>query len=327
MRKRRSNLRDLAEYALARASHGLLRLFPVRLTAWLARRLAGPCAYLLLAGRRRCGRENLRRALPGSIDEIKPGLLLRRVFANLALVAVEFFLYPRWVRGAAPWWEVSPESQTVLDNLQLRVGGIIFVTAHLGNWELLGAVGHALGLPVHSVARRLDNRLLDRWIDAQRREIGHAILTKHGCISAMIGLLQSGANTAQLVDQRAGRHGIAVDFFGLPASTTRAPALLALRTGCPIVPVCMVRQGGNFRFKIHFGEPIYPKPGATIVDETRRMTQCYTVALERWIGRYPDQWLWLHRRWKTPPHSVRHPGKRGLGDNESGRLFDAVHSQ
>ncbi|HEY3131183.1 MAG TPA: lysophospholipid acyltransferase family protein [Acidobacteriota bacterium] len=301
LKNRRSEFRDLLEYLSARVLYAGFTALPPTAAAVFARNVAASLLRWSLIERRRLGRENLALALASSYTEQEREKILRGVFEHIALTATEFFLFPpRPDRRECPI-AVSGESERNLAGLRKRGGGVIFVTGHLGNWEVLGATaGASFGFPIQSIARRLDNRHLDRWVERRRKAFGQTVVTKEGSVGELIRTIRRGGNVAYLVDQDAHREGVFVDFFGIPASSTRAPALLSIRTGAPIVPVCAVRER-PFCFTLHLSETIYPRTNTPISEEIPRITQQYTSALENWIRRYPDQWLWLHRRWKTRP--------------------------
>ncbi len=233
--------------------------------------------------------------------------LLREVYRNLFRTVAEIFLLRRRVR-ASNWREyVEVENIDAAVDVLTRGRGCTMVTGHLGNWEFLGHVLSHIGIESRVLARALDNPLLDRYILGVRESGLQRIVLKRGSGAVVEEALARGEFVSILVDQDAGRKGAFVPFFGRPASTWRSPALLSQKTGAPILPGCCVRTGKGLEFKVIVGEPVEPDPAATDVSaETLRITAAFTAQLEGWVRAYPEQYLWLHRRWKTSP------GRRSL---------------
>ncbi|MFN0104736.1 MAG: lysophospholipid acyltransferase family protein [Bryobacteraceae bacterium] len=180
--------------------------------------------------------------------------------------------------------------------------GVLFATLHLGAWEL-SAFSHALlAEPMHVVVRPLDNPLLDAFVKARRASSGNVILGKKEAARGIFRALKDNGAVGILVDQNVGLdEGIFVDFFGRKACVSPAFAKLAARTGAAVIPGYAIWSPGERRFVLRFDEPV-GITGNTLID-----TQRIQAALERAIRAYPDQWLWIHRRWKTRP-----PGEEPL---------------
>jgi KDO2-lipid IV(A) lauroyltransferase len=174
------------------------------------------------------------------------------------------------------------------------------MTAHYGNWELLGAfVGHRVG-GVAYVFPAQSNRGTDDRINETRRRLGVELIPMEQGMRRALRRLLEGGHVGMLPDQDARKLGIHVPFFGRPASTLTGPARLAIRAGCPIYFALLDRVApGRFRGKsIAWIEPI---PGAEEEAELVRITTAINAALEAAVRQRPDQWYWIHRRWKTPP--------------------------
>jgi len=191
---------------------------------------------------------------------------------------------------------------------------VVFVTAHLGNWEAVGIVLGHLGIETYAIARRLDNPLLNRWCHQVRECRRQHIVYKRGAVRAMSELLRDGAKLAFLIDQNAGRKGEFCDFFGRKASTTSLPATLAQRIGAPILPGFAVRTGEGFHFKVEVCEPIYPADYAHLParEAIAQMTAASTRCVESAVRRYPEQWTWMHRRRKTRPPGESNRSERAM---------------
>ncbi len=176
----------------------------------------------------------------------------------------------------------------------------IFVTAHLGNWDFAGALLALLSPPFYAVARPLDNPFLERYLGGLRKKLGLETVPKRGAIKKLLSLLRSGANVGIVADQNAPNDHIFVPFLGRKAATIRTPALLAVKTRTPIIPVCLVREK-VLRYRLLLGKPIIPEEKCSQDEEVARMTLAFTRQFEMWVRAFPHQWLWTHRRWKTRP--------------------------
>jgi KDO2-lipid IV(A) lauroyltransferase len=178
---------------------------------------------------------------------------------------------------------------------------MIFLSGHYGNWEMAGYLFGLYGYPTYSVARTLDNPYLERYLRAFRERTGQHLIPKKGGYDQMLEVLQSGRVLSMLADQDAGPRGLFVDFFGRPASTHKAIALLAIEHQTPIVVGVARRLGTEFKYEIRCEEIIEPTELDGSTDDVLLLTQRYTSALERLIRQDPSQYLWLHRRWKHQP--------------------------
>ena len=179
-----------------------------------------------------------------------------------------------------------------------QAGGCIFVTPHLGNWELLPYVSALIGIPLAIVVRPLDNPYLERAVYSSRIASGQVMLPKTNAMFALERLLRKGRSVGMLPDQSTGR-GLRVKFFGVDATVTPIPALLALRHERPVVVVAACRTNDPYNFEGFVSDPIWPDPGR--VDERtdiERISREINLKMEEIIRRYPEQYLWMHNRWK-----------------------------
>jgi KDO2-lipid IV(A) lauroyltransferase len=175
------------------------------------------------------------------------------------------------------------------------------VTGHFGNWEMGGYVLGLLGFHTYAIARRLDNPHLDHFLNGFRERQGQTILDKNDDYDQMVQVLAAGGILATLGDQDAGPRGLFVDFFGRPASTHKAVALFALQYQVPMLVIGVPRRDGWLRYENVVADVILPEDYANLPDAVRGMTQRFTTALEGLARRSPEQYFWLHRRWKHPP--------------------------
>ncbi len=183
---------------------------------------------------------------------------------------------------------------------------VIVLGGHFGNWEVSTATFGLFGMPMGIVGRSLDNPLLDAWFAKARQATGHRLIDKRGAAPQMVAMMEAGGNLGLLCDQDAGRKGMFVDFFGRPASTFKSIALMALQYKAIIIVGYGLRLPDDFinsrwaRFEIGCEEVIDPLL-VEADDEIREITQRFTSALERAVRRAPEQYFWVHRRWKSEP--------------------------
>jgi KDO2-lipid IV(A) lauroyltransferase len=192
---------------------------------------------------------------------------------------------------------------------------VLVLGGHFGNWEVSTATFGLFGMPMGIVGRSLDNPLLDAWFAKSRQATGHRLIDKRGAAAEMVALMEAGGNLGLLCDQDAGRKGLFVDFFSRPASTFKSIALMALEYKAIIVVGYGLRLPDDFvnsrwaRFEIGCEEVIDPLT-LEADDEIREITQRFTSALERAVRRAPEQYFWVHRRWKSQPReSTKRPSR------------------
>jgi KDO2-lipid IV(A) lauroyltransferase len=270
---------------------------PPRLGAWAGRR-AGDLAWLLLSGRRRVVLENLRRAF-GNRPAAELGRIGRGSFQHLGMTAAE--LCAAAFRAPGPLLaRVELGGLEHLDAALARGRGALVVSAHYGNWEILPACIVGAGHRGAVVVRVQGHPLLEALVTRARRKGGYALIDKRQGLRAILGTLRDGGVVGMLLDQNATRaEGLFVPFFGHPASTSRGLALIARRSGAPVLPAFIRRTApGRHRLEI---EPPLPEGG-----DAAALTARVNAAIEAAIRRAPEQWLWMHRRWRTRPAAV-HP--------------------
>jgi len=226
--------------------------------------------------------------------------LTREVFENMGISLFEIMRMP-WLRRADfERGYVTCEGSEVLDKALARGKGIILLTAHLGNWELLSTWCAIMGYEMDVVVREMDNPLVARLMKWLRTCHGHHIVLKNRAMRRLLKTLAGGGIVAILLDQNVARvEGVFVDFFGHPACTNKGPAMLAAVSGAAVIPTFISRKNGKHIIRIgpeiklcHEGDK---KTDA--LENTRR----FTAAIEEAIRRNPGQWFWVHRRWKTKP--------------------------
>ena len=284
------------EAALARGALALLRALGPERASNLGGAVARTIGALLPVSR--VADANLRRAMP-ELDAVARRRIVRGVWENLGRTVGEMPHIPslRQNTPSGPGWEMVGE-ETLIE-LAAKGGPVIFVSGHIGNWEMLPPAAAAYGMPVSGMYRAAANPLIDEMIGALRRQaIGADVpMFPKGATGARGALahLARGGYLAMLADQKM-NDGIEARFFGLPAMTASALAALALRFRCPVVPA-HVERIGPARFRLICEPPLpLPDSGDRQAD-IRQLTQQVNDALERWIRERPESWLWLHRRW------------------------------
>jgi KDO2-lipid IV(A) lauroyltransferase len=276
----------------------IARVFPRRARLGLGRSLG----RLLAAADRRhvaIARDNLRRAFP-AWDEAAILGTAQSVYAHFGAVLLDLF----WLQGrtrADLEGLVEFDGIEHLHHAEAAGRGLLFPTAHFGNWEVAGIAHGALVRPLHVIARPLDNPLLDRRLTALRTQSGNSIIYKRQALPSVLRVLRSNGAVALLIDQNVVEtEGVFVEFFGRPACTTPVVAALHLKTRCAVVPSRAVLLP-NGRYRVIFGPPLEWQPTGDRSADLVGMTQALTRRVEGWVREAPEQWLWMHRRWKTQP--------------------------
>jgi KDO2-lipid IV(A) lauroyltransferase len=281
------------------AAFRLLGLVP-RIWAFRVGNLLGHIIFLADRKHRGIVLSNLSHAFG---NEKKPGeirLLARQVFRNLGQILFEMGWSWRLNREDFPkHFRIVGLSN--LANAFKKNRGVLALTAHVGNWELLTNIGAMIDYPLSIVVRPLDFEPLDRFFEGFRTRFGGKLIPTKYSMRMVMRSLNNKDMVAMLMDQNVDWYdGTFVDFFGRLACTNKGMALLALKTGAPVIPVFLVRD--QMGFVAEFGPEV---PLARTGDKTKDVetnTHRYNKVLESFIRRYPDQWFWVHQRWKTRPY-------------------------
>lgn len=285
---------NAVEFAAFHAARLALAVLPEGL-ARAAGRTAGRAMWTLMPSRSRQAAENARRAL----GEDGPAVA-KRSFSHFGEIAVEM---ARARRTYTPeGWRDRVEFQG-LENIDAALAmkkGVLIVGAHLGNWEIAGWMTALIGYPVNTVTQKQRNPHVHAWLERWRRSTGQRTIPKDGALREAIRALRRNELVAMLTDQDARKEGIWVEFLGASASTHRAPGLLSVRQGVPIVTFAAPRIEPR-RYRIAFDPPFVAEATGDSEEDVRRVTARIAASLEAHIRRWPDQWLWAHRRWKTRP--------------------------
>ncbi|MGB6725920.1 MAG: lysophospholipid acyltransferase family protein [Terracidiphilus sp.] len=298
-------MRENIEYWLVVAVARALGVLPRR----LARLWAGGLAFAVywLFGRlRRVGETNLKLALPELSSKTK-GKILRRVYIHLGWQLVEFCRMTHYTPENNRNW-MRTEGLEHYQAAQARGKGVLVITGHLGAWEVSSFYHSLMGHPMGMVIRRLDNRKLDAYVNRIRCLHGNFVLPKDDFGRGLLTAMHEGGTVGILMDTNmTPPQGVFVNFFGIPACTATGLAHVARKTGAAVLPGFMVWEDAEKRYVLRFGPQIEIPRTESTSDDIVNGTQLCNDAIESWIRRYPDQWLWIHRRWKTRP-----PGEAGL---------------
>jgi len=300
MAKPRNKYVDLIVYIALRLMAMMMQMFDVRAN-YVTATILGDLMYRFDRRHRRLAVEHLRRSFP-DWPEQKLHHVARESMKSMACMAMEFMFTTRLI--APGTWRRHIVLNNTAENLRMltrREQGVIYVTGHFGNWEVLGYTMAAFGFDGFAVARPPDNPYINRYVMRVRQQRGMTILDKKGATERMDEILDSRRYVGFIADQDAGKRGLYVDFFGRAASTTKAPALIAMQHNIPLVVGYGRRLDYTFRFEIGVERIISPQEWADKDDPLRWLTQEYTSALEAVIRRTPEQYLWMHRRWKHRP--------------------------
>ena len=279
----------------------LIGLFPRKLAQRIAN-LLGRILFSIVKKHRMIAIDNLTYAFghektPEEIEKIA-----RQVFINLVKVVFE-----------VGWSLHLKESQFAehfnidgfrhMKNAYEKGKGVLALTAHFGNWELFPIIGAIIKFPINIVVRPLDFKPLDHFMFNLRTRFGGKIIPKERSIHTIIKSLHRGEIVVLLMDQNVDWYeGVFVDFMGHRACTSKGLALFALKTGAPVVPVFMVRETSGFRTE--FGPEIITAKTGDRQKDIENNTREYNRVIENIIRRYPDQWFWIHQRWKTKPYQA-----------------------
>lgn len=229
----------------------------------------------------------------------------RRSFEHLAMLVIDVLFTPRLV-GKYNWRHYSRYRNAERTKWLMQEGrGLLLVTAHYANFEIVGYLLGLFGFNIYSIARPLDNRFVNRYLYGVRRRVGQKIIDKKGAAELMEKLTSTGATLCFIADQDAGRKGIFVDFFGRQASTYKSIGLIAITKNIPIGVGYSRRVGNRFHFEIGVNRIIFPEEWADKDDPLKWVTAEYTKAIEQFVREDPTQYWWLHRRWKHRPRGER----------------------
>jgi Kdo2-lipid IVA lauroyltransferase/acyltransferase len=303
--KEKISARERLEYLAVRGAVGLLGAVPRRAARAVGAAI-GLAAYLLAGRLRRVGERNLALALP-ELSAAERGRVLRSSFRNLGWQLAEFAQMRRYTRAQA---DSLIRYEGLSNYLAARETGrgVLVLTGHLGAWELSSFFHSLMGYQMAMVIRRLDNPQVDRFVNGIRTLHGNRVLPKDDFARGILKELHRGGTVGILMDTNmTPPQGVFVPFFGVDACTASGLARVAAHSGAAVLPGFLLWEPGEGRYVLHFGQALELETTGEAEANAIANTALFTAVLERWIRRYPEQWLWVHRRWKTRP-----PGERNL---------------
>ena len=293
-----ASLTHKAEFTALRAVVGALGALDWERAGNVGARI-GALGYRPLGIRRRVVERQIAAAFPG-LDEAGVSRIARGAYEHLGRSSIEAAMLARLGRDAVLDLFDGADGWDVVEQALAKRKGLIFVTGHLGNWELAGAYVAARGIPLDVIARRMSNPLFDRYLTETRSRIGMVVVHDAEAVRRTPRSLRDNRAVAFLADQ--GVLGLAstfVPFFGRPAKTPRGPAVFALRLDVPVVFGVAVRQPSG-KYRLVF-EPVEVTDTGNRDHDVDTIVARYTAILEKWVRRYPEQYFWHHRRWRRQP--------------------------
>ena len=283
-------------YILALTLQKLARLLSARAADGLGRFL-GSVAHGLLTSRRRVADDNLRHAFADEFDDDQRAVLVRNVFHNIGRTSVEVARYgkltPTGLREI-----IVGNGADILKRVHAEGKGGLITTAHYGNWEYVGSWVAAMGYPMDLLVLNQHNEMFDRLLNQSRKAMGVGIIPVGSSVKNFFKALKDNRFVGIAADQHDPSGNLIIDFLGRPAAAARGPAIFSLRTGAPILPFLLRRESYD-RHVMMAGEPIYPPNEGDEEENVQTMVERYHRFFEETVRRYPDQWLWTHRRWKV----------------------------
>ncbi len=295
----RAGVKEQIEYLMSRLLLATFGAMPRK----IAHHAAAAVAWLgfhLARRQRAAGLRNLQMAFPELADAQRLGIL-RGCFRNLGRLLVEFSHFPELNKGNISEFVIQDGVENYRD--ALRAGrGVIFMTAHFGAWELSSFAHSLFGHPMKFVVRPIDNSKVDALITRYRTLGGNVPIQRRSAGRDILKALRENEAVGILFDQNTTRdEGIFVDFFGIPAATTPAIATFALRTGSAVLPGFLIWEESLGKHRLRFDAPVKLIETGNLEHDVAENTRLFNRILEGYVRKYPDQWLWIHRRWKTRP--------------------------
>ncbi len=282
-------------FTLMKALIFVLGHMPVGMTGPMGRAL-GRLFYAIDKSHRTRAMENMELAGYSGPDAER---LTHEVFNNMGITLLEVMRTP-WLRRKDLEGYVRCEGREVLDRALARGKGVMLITGHLGNWELMAAWYAIMGYKMDVVVRDMDSPLIARLMEWMRTRHGHAMVLKKRSMRRLLKTLSANGITGILLDQNVARvEGVFVDFFGVPACTNKGPAMLAAVSHAAVIPTFITRENGRHVIKI--GPEIEVVRSGDKKRDAMENTARFTKAIEEAVRQRPGQWFWVHRRWKTRP--------------------------
>jgi KDO2-lipid IV(A) lauroyltransferase len=299
------SVRETVEFAVVWLFVSGVRLVPRKLARVVGAAI-GAIAFHALGRLRRVGVRNLELAFPEMTAQDREATL-RSEYRNLGFLLAEFCKMPDYSAATASRF-IRYEGLENYLKARDRGKGVLVLTGHLGAWELSSFYHSLMGMPMGMVIRRLDNPLVDAFVNRIRCLHGNRVIHKDDFARGLIASMRAGETVGILMDTNmTPPQGVFVPFFGVLACTASGMARIAAKTGAAVVPGFLLWEESEQKYVLHFGEELEVTRTGDAEQDALANTASFTAAMERYIRQYPEQWLWLHRRWKTRP-----PGEEGI---------------
>jgi KDO2-lipid IV(A) lauroyltransferase len=293
------SLRETVEFAFVWVFVYGLRLLPRGLASAIGAAI-GAIAYRCLGRLRRVGLRNLELAFPEMTEQDRERIL-RSEYRNLGLLLAEFCKMPDYTAATASRF-IRYEGLENYLRARERGKGVLVLTGHLGAWELSSFYHSLMGMPMGMVIRRLDNPLVDAFVNRIRCLHGNRVIHKDDFARGLIASMRGGETVGILMDTNmTPPQGVFVPFFGVQACTASGMARIAAKTGAAVLPGFLLWDENERRYVLHFGEELEVVHTGDAERDALVNTAAFTAVIEAYVRRYPEQWLWMHRRWKTRP--------------------------
>ena len=301
--RKKRKLTQFCEYAFIYSVILFSRVVPFKVMIILSSFL-GHSLYFFVPGRRRIAIDNIRNAFDGQKNEKEIKHIALQSFYSFFLMLSEILKFRFKSKETANFQNSIQLNEDIKELFQKakkihdESKGCIFVTPHIGNWEILPYVSSIIGIPLAIVVRPLDNIFLENMLFKDRTASGQVIIPKRNALFALKNILRQGKSIGILPDQGI-KKGISVNFFGRKANTTPIPAVLAITYKRPVVVVACCRKADVFHFDGFVSDPVWPAGEyKSEKQEIYRITEEINRKIEFIVRKYPEQYLWIHRRWK-----------------------------
>lgn len=301
-RKKKTPFQINIEYAVVLFFIKLLYILPYTIASDIGG-LIGRLGYALDSKHRNITLRNLRMAFPDS-DQKRLINIAKNAFENFGRSTAEIIhtaaRKPASINKII-FRRITVEGKEYLDNAIKNGKGLIYLTGHFGNWELLGITLGTNECPYNVIVRPLDNPKIDRLVTGMRGITGGNIMPKKNILLDVLKRLKKGEGLGILIDQNTSREsGVFVDFLGTPAATSKGPAIIAMKSGATVLPTFLIREG-KYRYRLMYGKEVLLHKSGDSERDIFMNTELFTNILESYIRQYPEQWFWMHQRWKTRP--------------------------
>lgn len=300
-------MRERMEYAAAWLGLKALGILPRRLARWAGAAFVA-VSYILRRPLRRAAMFNLKLAFPDWTEKQRKRIV-KGMIRQIGWMAGEFSQFPKYTASNIGR-VVMVDGFENFDAARRRGKGVIFLTGHMSAWELAPFAQALFGYPLHFLVRPITNERVDILINGYRCLSGNQPIEKNRAARAMLKVLNEGGTVGILADQNTGlEEGVFVDFFGIPACTTSGLARIAMRTDAAVVPGFLHWDRSRRKYVLSFGAAVELLRTADEEADVRENTARFTHGIEEYVRKFPEQWLWVHKRWKNRP-----PGERSIYD-------------